>query len=159
MQAPDARRRLLEFHREDGSLDLVKVLRAAILLEIALGVAALVASQALRQRLPEPLRAWLAYEDTRDLAAFDWVLAAFALLILVLTIVSMVGVWRLKEWGRALYTATFAVGFLLVPLLGPNVVHGLAYSIETAATTTGGVILGMLWLSELSNTFTKDADS
>jgi hypothetical protein len=109
--------------------------------------------QILRKSLPEPLAFYLESEDARDWSAFDWTVSGLAFVLLVATVVSLFGLWWLKNWARLLYTASSIVAVPFLPLLGPVVSHGLASAVTDAAAMLGGMVLALIWFSDLSKDF------
>ena len=69
--------------------------------------------------------------------------------LLVLCIVAWVALLRGWRSGRRLYTITWIVSIPLALFGGPFVASALAATLESAASASGGVILGLLYFSDI----------
>jgi hypothetical protein len=132
------------------------MLRALILATPALSIFSVVLDRILRSSLPEPLATFLESQDAaRDWTTRDSISGILAAAWSLAWVGSFVGLWRLRHWGRLLYTATTIAGVLITPLLDPIVSHALAYTVGSVAITLGGVVLALIWFSNLSGEFSR----
>src|SRR5919108_4480619 len=113
----------------------VRALRVLILIELAAGVLSMVTDAFTASFMPLELQAYRASEETREWEMFDWVLAIAWLIVLVATLCSLVGLWRMKAWGRTLYTYSTIAIFILLPFGTPMVNHQLVYALDALGGT------------------------
>jgi uncharacterized membrane protein (DUF2068 family) len=64
-------------------------------------------------------------EESRIWTAIDWGIAILGFVWVIAYLISLVGVWRLKPWGRTIYTYSTVGIFLLLPFDVPTVSHPL----------------------------------
>ena len=112
--------------------------RWILILSIVWAILGIGAAQAGEDRLPGPLREYLATVDAQaegELTGTDLAIVAGALVMLVVYVASFIGLLRFARWSRPLSIGVTVVGTLTMPLLGPTVE-------PTAAT-------GMFYLSSM----------
>ena len=73
--------------------------------------------------------------------------------LVVALVVAWVGLWLLKRWARTLYTTLVVISLVVTLFLGPVVTSALGAALYSISTLAGGVILGLLWFSELRGSF------
>lgn len=95
---------------------------------------------ALEDTLPDPVRT---FASTQEMSP---ILLGLAALVLVLTVVGWVSVWRGSPRARMLYGAAWLGGLVLIPFAGPYITTGGAEVFDSIAATAGGAILGLLFL-------------
>jgi hypothetical protein len=134
-------------------MNLVRILKLLIALEIGFIVLAIVAGIWLQDSLPDPLHQYLAAENNRELRSVDIWVTVFSLPVFGLLIASWIGLWKMRKWSRAAYTTAWGLSILAVPLLGPSVMHGFEYMLGDIANLVAGMILSMIWFSPLSSQF------
>ena len=75
----------------------------------------------------------------------------------VAALAGVVGIFLFKRWGRALSLYSTALGFLLVPFIGPGVYSGLTSALDEVSFTLWGAVLAMAYFSPLAERFRSDA--
>ena len=127
-----------------------RVLRILILTEAALLVMSLVAHFLLVRFLPDALRAYEEQTWESELATADLVLTPLIAAAFLLHVAGWILIWKRSTIARLIYTTSWAALSLIAPLLGSVVSTGIGSAIDTAATLTGGMILGVLYFGEKS---------
>lgn len=133
------------------------LLRVFILAELVTSLLAMYVDFALASSLPAPLQTYLL---TRSRGPFDFG-DVFALSVIVplfvALVVAWIGLWMLKRWARVLYTALVVVSLVVTLFVGPIVTSALGAMLYSASSLAAGVILGIIWLSELRTSFGSPA--
>jgi hypothetical protein len=85
----------------------------------------------------------------------EWLLIAFAVLLIVPWVATFVGLLRLKRWGRTL--ALYATGLTLIaiPTFGPTLSTGLETALIEAAAMCWGAVLALAYFSDVRVNFEK----
>lgn len=134
-------------------MSLDKLLRIFIVAEFIAGILSVYTDFAFRSSLPGPLQQYLLMESQRAPGTGDAILLVLFLILLVIFVVAWVGLWMFKRWARTVYT-TACVLYLVATLAGgPVVSAALAATFSAVSTFAGGIILGMIWLSDLRSRF------
>jgi hypothetical protein len=68
-------------------------------------------------------------------------------------IVAWIGLWRLWRRARAIYLYSWFAGLLLTAFVGPVVFSGVASMLSDAALLSAGLILGLIYFSDLCHAF------
>ncbi|POZ52524.1 hypothetical protein [Methylovulum psychrotolerans] len=123
-----------------------KLLHLLIIGEFASILLAIFIAFQFPQLLPPALQDYLATE------AFSGGLLIMALLLLLGLIVSYIGLWRTKPWGRLLYTAT-ALGMEFVSFNSATIMSGLETVFNDLFLISMGGILTLIWATELRHDF------
>lgn len=98
------------------------------------------------QLLPPELREYL---DSQEWTTFDWASALVALVSLV----SIVGLWLVKNWARWLYTLTTVAYFVVGPFVTPTVMSAPAYAFDELSLLCSGGVIVLVWFSQLKEEF------
>src|SRR5688572_1362315 len=123
-------------------------LRTAIVFEWLFGLAMIALSFALERFLPEALREYLALEAESPIAIGELLLLPLAILLLIVTLASSIGLLLLQRWARWSYLACVVLGCAITPFLGPTVEHSLTDTFEMVATTLSGLVIGISFFSD-----------
>ena len=134
-------------------MQLEKVLRLSIIAEITLTASSIATQFLLVNLLPPELRVFDAQRSARHNSGLTIIPRILYILVLILSIVSWVKLWRLDRDGRALYTTAWACSIPIIIPLGPFIHSGLGYAIDTTSSVVGGFILGILYFSDLRSRF------
>jgi hypothetical protein len=129
------------------------ILRALIVVELASALLGIYADIALQSSLPAPLHAYLTAQSQGPLTIGGALTFAILVPMFAALVVAWVGLWLLKRWARTLYTALIVVFLVVTLFLGPVVASALAAMLYTVSSIAAGVILGLVWLSELRGRF------
>jgi hypothetical protein len=132
---------------------LVRVLRVLIAAEVSLVVVGGVAGINLRDSLPEMLQQYLALEYDSTWTALRSTKLAFYLVAFGLLVAGWIGLWKLKPWARCAYTTAWVLSVLIESMIGPSVMHAIAYTLSDLATLTAGMTLALIWFSPLAMHF------
>lgn len=105
--------------------------------------------------LPPSLQAWVASRGlvvASPLQSFAGSLGFAAFLALCVGLVGMLAFWR---WARALTLWSTVVVYLPLPLGGPAVVSGFAYTLDAVAAILWGVLLACAYWSPAAEGFAR----
>jgi hypothetical protein len=127
-------------------------LRAFIVVEFVSNLLAICADLALESTFPEPLQEFLLTREQGPIRAAT--LLVFGALFIAL-VVSWISLWLLKPWARMLYTAVVIIFLVFTLFLGPVVTSSLGEVLSTISTLASGLILGLVWFSELRSRFER----
>ena len=129
-----------------------RLLRILIACEITFGIAWVVATLMLERSLPPALMGFV-QEQRKGLewGLVDWLGTS----CLILFIVGWIGLWRLWWRSRTIYTAAWCLGVLSCFFMGPRVSLGPPEAASTLSTGAGGLILGVIYLTDLRHRFGK----
>ncbi len=134
-------------------MNAVKTLRLLIACE-ALAIALTLAADSLtRGALPASLQAYLAEVEKAELPPGSTAVALLAIGAIVTLVVAWIGLWRLWRPARAIYTGAALAAVASVSFTGPVVSSGVTDTIGDVASITSGMILGLLYFSELRQHF------
>jgi hypothetical protein len=130
-----------------------KILAILIVCEFMLGMSGLVAEAALEPLLPAPLRAYLAVDaaGTPKLAAA--LLTTLWAAVVVGTVLAWLGLVNRLKPARPLYVGSWAGYLLLISLRGPNVSSSVGYALDMMMALVGGMIVGVVYFSDLAPKF------
>ena len=117
--------------------------------------AAAVAAQALSRRyLPPQLQDFLAAEQQAKLVEGYTLVVVAALLILVFSLVTQVGLFLLKSWARPCYVVSFALSYLFVLFVGsPTVTSATGYALASLNAALSGFVLALIYFSPFKRLF------
>ena len=124
------------------------VLRVCVVVHWSFAGLAAALSSLLEDRLPAPLRAWLATEVAGGIQPHDTALLMGLIPSLVCALVASIGLLFLKRWAAWLYLASLIMGFIVLPFTGPTVVHALANMVGEIAAILSGSMLGLAFFSD-----------
>jgi hypothetical protein len=85
----------------------------------------------------------------------EWLLFAFAVLLLVLWVAAFIGLLLLKRWGRTLALCATALTLIALPTFGPTLSTGLETALIEAAATCWGAVLALAYFSDVRVNFEK----
>jgi hypothetical protein len=124
--------------------------RAVVLTSVALTIVAGWLVTATRHQLPSPLREYA----TSDLPLPGWLVAIGGLMVL-LTIVTAVGLYRFWRPARWLYLASIALAYAVAPLAPPVVQTSLASAVQSLGAVLSGVMVGLMYFSAVAEEFRR----
>jgi hypothetical protein len=136
---------------------LPKLLRIFIIAELLFLIASIVSEWTLRSTLPVQLQNYINDSDALPISTMQIVFMLLLIPVVILFILSWVALWRLRRWARLLYTIAWVVSLPFVVPLGPYIMTGLGYTLETTSTLFGGLILGLIYFSDLREMFESKA--
>lgn len=82
-----------------------------------------------------------------------YIFMAYAFLVLLLVIVSIIGLLRFKDWGRKCYLASFGLAAIAYPFLGVSVFSGTGQLLNDSSFLLSGFLLATMYLSALKQEF------
>jgi len=133
--------------------------RALILLvlaDVVLVTLTIVAELVFNRTLPRALRDYQLASSTPPWSLTDIALFGVWLIIAATTIVAWLGLLLHWKHGPALYAGAWALMLVLVLLSGPSVMTGPGAMLFTLESLIGGMILGLVYFSELRLQFQSD---
>lgn len=135
----------------------VQIFRGLLFLYAALTVTSLFAGFALRAYLPADLQAYVESSDEMSFQSAGLGLAAVglglaALMVLIVSWFGLLFFWRPARW---LFLGSEVLILPLMVLLGPSVMHGAEYALESASHLTSGAIMAMAFFSPVKTRFAK----
>lgn len=139
-------------------MSLKTLLRIAILAEIVLSLSGGLWDIAFDTRLPEPLRSYLASKN-EAWSMVDNIMLIVGVPTLIAMIVGWIGLWCLWRPARAIYLYSWLAGLLLTAFIGPVVFSAVASMLSDAAVLSAGLILGLIYFSDLRHAFERPKSS
>jgi hypothetical protein len=136
--------------REEAAMRNDRVLLILVAADFVLVMLTVVAEFALSPTLPDPLRK---YASLLELSLDHIVLFPVWLGIVVATLVSWIGLLNYWWPSRILYVGAWLAWLGLVALSGPSVMTAAGAAIETLEHLVGGMIIGVVYFSDLSKRF------
>lgn len=136
-------------------MDLRRVLRILIILEIAQIPLAIVLAFGEHHLLPAGLNQWVEEDANSPTTPMEVVLMALMFPLLAAVVVSWIGLWQLWRPARLIYVISAAVGLVWEALAGPQVSSGIGSALLTLGSIVTGAILALVWFSPLSAAFER----
>jgi hypothetical protein len=133
-----------------------KALPILVYLEAALATLAIVIDRSMTWFLPGELRGWLD-ESAVGWGAADWLVTALWIGVSAVTILAWIGLVSFWRPARSIYTWTWVVALLLLPLESAWIHTPAGYMLDVAATLAGGALLGVLYFSDARVHFERPA--
>jgi hypothetical protein len=137
-------------------LPLQRVLRYCILAEIVLVALSIGAVFVENRFLPPLLRQYQESVFSAQLSAGDGLWLAIGVLAVIFSVVAWVALWRRWRSGRRLYTLAWVLFLPMMAFTGPVVHTGPGDCLETLLSVVGGIILGLLYFSDLRHLYDPD---
>ncbi len=137
-------------------MNIKKILKLFIFTEWILIAVGIFLTFYLEKTLPLELQEYLNeyYENGFNLK--DGIASVLLILIFLLNFISSVGLWKLKIWSKNLYViSTFGISISMI-FLGPTVETGIVTGIGELSIIIAGIIIGILYFSELKLDFKKE---
>ena len=144
-------------HPATPQFRLKRLLRVFVLSEVVVVVAFVVAEVASRGQLPTEIRDFATAQDARLRASASLQLGA--LIVMALTVLSWVGLWRLWVRGRTIFSAAWVISLGFLFFMGPYIHSSLAEVLSDLTVAVNGLIFGLLYFSDLRHTFRKQVAS
>lgn len=133
----------------------VKILRLLIVCEVVTLALSLAVGASTQGALPDQLQAYLAKAEAAELTPASSTAGLLGVVAMVAVVVAWVGLWRLWRPARAVYTVALVAALAIAPFTGPVVSSATADTIGDVASICMGMILGLLYFSELRQYFDK----
>jgi hypothetical protein len=130
-------------------------LRAFIVVEFVSNLLAIYADLALESTFPESLQEFLLTREQGAISAGGEVALLVLGALIIALVVSWIALWLLKPWARVLYTAVVIISLVFTLFLGPVVTSSLGAVLYAISTLASGLILGLVWFSELRSRFER----
>jgi len=135
----------------------VAILRVLILTNLVLILLEGVAHLALIARLPESLQAHARAQLDRSSSFHAAISDIYLIVFLGALVVAWVGLWKLQRWARGVYTAVCIVSLAITLFHGTLVTHAVAAVLYSMSSITTGMLLGLIWFSDLRGAFDRRA--
>jgi hypothetical protein len=135
------------------------VLRICVVVHWSFVGLAAALSSLLEDRLPAPLRGWLAADVEGGPKPYDFALLIGLIPALLCALVGSIGLLFLKRWAAWLYLTSLIMGFIVLPFTGPTVEHALANTVGEIAAMLSGSMLGLAFFSDALKARSGSAES
>jgi hypothetical protein len=130
---------------EADRANLTRVLRVLLIVDVVLFALLILFSFIDPALVPPELKKYASLFEDNSTAEKLYVAIGYALIVAIL-IVSIVGLWNLRRWGRILYTL-FVAFLLLISLLGgAEVQSAFSFFVSQLDGMAEGAILLMVWV-------------
>jgi hypothetical protein len=126
--------------------------RVLIALHIALSCAGAAAAFIFTGFSPE-LEAAYANEPEPWVFSTVWSLSTYIVLLVIPWIAGVVGLWRMKRWGRRWSLYSTVILLIAYPLAGASLLSGIESALFEAATLCWGAVLALAYYSGISERF------
>jgi hypothetical protein len=133
-------------------------LRIAIVCEWVLVAVGAALSFTLEDTLPIQLREYLEWEANQDLTALDLGLGATFSALFIAYLGSSLSLFLLRRWARWMYLACVIGIYILMPLAGPTVEHGLADTVDGVSEVLSGVIIALIFFTNVLSADKRTAE-
>lgn len=133
------------------------VLRTLIIVELVSALLGIYADIALQSTFPPQLQVYLFIQSQGPFGAGDALKSVVLVAFIVALVVAWVGLWFVKRWARTLYATLVIISLVLTLFLGPVVTSAFAAALYSISSLAAGVMLGLLWFSELRGKFETPA--
>ena len=136
---------------------LQRILRYLIVAEIVLVVLMVAAAFVEDRFLPPLLQQYQESISSDEFSSTDILWLAVGIPALIVSIVAWIALWRGWRIGRRLYTIGWIAFLPVIAFTGPLVQTGAVSFIDTVSSLVGGVILGLLYFSDLRQQYDRNA--
>ncbi len=130
-----------------------RALTLLVIADIVLNVVLIVLGFALQSTLPEPLRKYAEEWGEPQLTGVQKVLLFLFFINLSVGITAWISLLNYWKYGPTLYVASWALNIVGSILAGPDVNTAAEVAISTVTTLVGGMILGLVFFSDLRERF------
>jgi uncharacterized membrane protein (DUF2068 family) len=131
-------------------LDLQKILRIAVVLHGLLIIVCIPVSRILDAYLPIQLLNYKLWVHEQGLINVELsIIPPLVIIACVCHLISSIGLFFFKPWAKWAYSACIALVLILLPFMGPRVEHALTQPIEGVQTMATGVILYMIFFTNV----------
>jgi hypothetical protein len=130
----------------------VRAFRRLLILSILMPLIGVFVSIATQDRLPEPLQDYAVSEQ----AATPSGVMVGGLIILAAWVAALVGVYRLRAFGRRLFVLALVASLAMTPMSGPSVDSGWSQLFYQASFVLDGLLLGLMYWSPLAEHFSGE---
>lgn len=127
--------------------------RGLLSLALLASLASAAFSYALRDQLPAPLREFVRAREVAEPEDIPLVLVAFAVVIVLALLLSVVGLYLFWKPARAICMATLVLGGPLIALTGPHVEPSWAAMMETYSMMLAAAVVAMAYCSPYRELF------
>lgn len=140
-------------------MNLERIFRGLVVSDIALTVTSIPATLLSEHFLPSALQAYVHAESEAPLTVLEAVLFAFAVALMVVLVVAWVGLLRWRRSAPHLYLVACASYAPFLLIAGPTVSTAFETATGTVGSIISGLILGMVYFSDLRARFRGDAQT
>lgn len=136
-------------------IPLKTLLRSLVVGEIVFAWYGPVLDSQFPELLPKPLQDYMTNITSQSGKSMG--LACFySVLSLTLYLSSAINLWKLKRFGRLLYTIISVISLLLNPLIGETLVYSsIADTFHQLSSACGGGVLVLIWFSPIKDDLTE----
>src|SRR5687767_3252488 len=126
-----------------------RLFRNLVLLDVFLGIIALVMVTMEPPFLPEPLQAYLKAHQAEFDKSPNFLLGIITFLLLALMIISTVGLYKFWRPARNLYLFSITGAYIIGPFFGPVVTSGISGTLSGLGNALSGILITMAFMSPL----------
>jgi hypothetical protein len=130
-----------------------RVFQVLVIVDMALSLVAGFYDYLLGTEVSSKAIEFVASIEPEDSEMRFYAFSAYASVVLVMVLASIVGLLRFKAWGRKLYVASFALTVLVYPFAGVSVFSGLGQLLNDSSFLLSGFLLAAMYLSPLKQEF------
>lgn len=133
-----------------------RLLVVLVAADFFLAIALIVAEVWLHDTLPAPLRSYIVSQSgASGLAAGLFGLSLWSVMA-SLSFVSWIGLLAGWSVARPLYVVSWITWVLRIASNGPSILSPIGAALDTLETLVGGMIIGLVYFSDLSRRFERD---
>ena len=131
----------------------VRTMRLLIVGQVVALVLTIAVDAATQGALPAQLQAYLAEVEASELTPASTAVGLLGLLAIVASVISWIGLWRLWRPARSVYAVALLSALVITLFTGPVVWSGVVGTIDDVASIVAGMLLGLLYSSDLRQHF------
>lgn len=125
-------------------MDTTQLIKKLVIIEVLLFVAVIISSLYLGDYLPELLQNYVLVSSSSELSTMQMVMYSLLAIVLVVYSISIIGLLLTKQWAKKAYIIISIVGFMLLPFMGPTVMHGVTATLHDSGNFMTGFVMTLL---------------
>lgn len=133
----------------------LRILRVLILVEFISTLLIIVVEMTMESYLPVPLQEYLYKKGSMPVQLAEFIGGIIACFLYLALCLCYLGLWLRQRWARILYTIICLFILTTGLFFGPVVQLGLGKWLSNISWLSSGVILALIWFSELRVQFQK----
>ena len=114
---------------------------------LLLGICSVIVPLSTESLLHQDLQSFLDAQIEADVTGPDVVLMIVGLCAVAMLIVSYVGLFKIKKWGRFLFLVSNSLGLAVTPFIGPVIYTGIASMLAYASAILAGVVITLCYFT------------
>ena len=133
----------------NNQLHLKKILRTLVLFQLFLFIPYTFGYVYQDEYLPKELQDFLYHELDKEYWWMSGIPLIFISVVSISYIISLIGVYRFKQWGKYTFITTMILLTLITSFTGPYVEHGVIQMLSELEMLVNGVILSLLLFTNI----------